>query len=68
MKHLKDYIYESQSADNVYAVYFHDGVLDTYYNDKEDAEKRAEELNKEVPSNKCVVKEEPRSNFEKQEA
>lgn len=65
MKSIVEYIKESQSADNVYAVYFHDGILDTYYNSKEDAEKRVEELNKEVESNKCVIKTEPRTNFEK---
>ena len=65
MKRLTDFILESASnEDNVYAVYFGDGILDTYFNEEKDAEARKDELNKEVETNKCVVKKEPRSNFE----
>ena len=73
MKTLNEFIHEAQEVkevketkeqDNVYVVYFNDGTMDNYFESKDDAEARKEELNKEMPDNKCEVKEEPRSNFE----
>lgn len=66
MKKLTDFILESQAKkDNVFVVYFNDNTMDNYFDNKEDAEARKDELNKEMPDNECTVKEEPRSNFEK---
>ena len=70
MKTLTEFLQESvqvqetASDDNVYVVYFEDGTMDNYFESKDEADARAKELNNEVESNKCTVKEEPRSNFE----
>ena len=63
MKNIKDYILESK--EQVYAVYFGDGILDTYFKTEDEANKRKDELNNEVKTNNCVVKKEPLSNIEK---
>ena len=67
MESLTNYLKQIYEADEekVYVVYFADGIMDNYYATKTEAEQRKSELNKEAPSNKCTVKEEPRTNFEK---
>ena len=66
MKQLKDFILESnQNEEYVYAIYFDDNTMYNYYKDENEANKEAEKLNKEAPSNKAKVKKEPLKNFEK---
>lgn len=77
MKHLKDYVIESEekdvqttiveesSDDQVFVVYFGDGTMYNYYTDIKEAEAQRDALNKEVPDNKAEVKKEPMSNIKK---
>lgn len=64
MKNFTEYIKEA-TADQVYAVYFGDGTLYNYSPDETEANEWKNKLNTEVPSNKCTVKKEPITNFQK---
>ena len=52
-------------AESVYVVYFGDGTMENFYYDEKDAKEVADKLNKEMPSNKCTVKKEPKDKIEK---
>ena len=65
MKSIISYIKESEEKNNVFVVYFNDGTMYNYYTNKEEANKVKDQLNQEMPDNKCTIKEEPLSNFEK---
>lgn len=54
---------ESNDEQNVYVVYLDDGTMYNYYYDKDDADKVKEKLDKESPINKPKIKQEPISNF-----
>lgn len=66
MKTLSSFISEQkESSDKVFVVYFGDKTMYNFYYNKDEADKEAEALNKETEENKAFVKEEPRSNIEK---
>lgn len=66
MKTLSDFIMEAESSDEmVYSVYYDDGTLYNYYNDKNEADLEAEKLTSENPDFPAVVKREKKSEFEK---
>ena len=64
MKSLRQFIMEAE-AESVYVVYFGDGTMENFYYDEKDAKEVADKLNKEMPSNKCTVKKEPKDKIEK---
>ena len=64
MKSLRQFVMEVE-AEHVYVVYFEDGTMENFYYDEKDAKEAADRLNKEMPSNKCTVKKEPKSKIEK---
>ena len=65
MKNLKEFILEAESSDDVYVVYFGDGIMQNFYYTEEDAKAEVNSLNKEASSNKAYFKREPRKNIEK---
>ena len=66
MKTLLEYIQESNStSDQVYTVYFGDHTMYQIYNDKDEAEKVKDDLNKESADNKCYVKPESKKEYTK---
>lgn len=65
MKDLKEFILEAESSDDVYVVYFGDGIMQNFYYTEEDAKAEVDSLNKEASSNKAYFKREPRKNIEK---
>jgi hypothetical protein len=65
MKDLKEFILEAESSDDVYVVYFGDGIMQNFYYTEEDAKAEVNSLNKEASSNKAYFKREPRKNIEK---
>ena len=65
MKDLKEFIIEAESSNDIYVVYFGDGIMQNFYYTEEDAKKEVDSLNKEVPDNKAYFKKEPRKNIEK---
>ena len=65
MKDLKEFILEAESPDDVYVVYFGDGIMQNFYYTEEDAKAEVNSLNKEASSNKAYFKREPRKNIEK---
>ncbi len=64
MKNITEFIKEA-AEDQVYAVYFGDGTLYNYSPDESEANEWKDKLNTEAPSNKCTVKKEPITNFQK---
>lgn len=65
MKSLQEFITETESSNDVYVVYFGDGIMQNFYYDEDEAKKEVESLNKEAESNKAYFKKEPRKNIEK---
>ena len=65
MKSLQEFITEAESSNDVYVVYFGDGIMQNFYYTEDDAKQEVESLNKEVPDNKAYFKKEPRKNIEK---
>ncbi len=64
MKTFTEYIKEGIEQE-VFAVYFKDKDLYNVYDNEEDANAAAEQLNKEAKDNKCFVKKEKKSDFVK---
>lgn len=54
---------ESNQETNVYVVYLDDGTMYNYYYDEDEANDVKEKLDKESPINKPTIKQEPISNF-----
>ena len=64
MKTLTQFI-EENNQDQVFVLYMEDGTMVNYFNDKQTAESENKKLESENKDNKCSIKKEKRSNFEK---
>lgn len=64
MKTLTQFIEES-NQDQVFVLYMEDGTMVNYFNDEQTAESEKKKLESENKDNKCSIKKEKRSNFEK---
>lgn len=64
MKTLTQFI-EENNQDQVFVLYMEDGTMVNYFNDKQTAESEKKKLESENKDNKCSIKKEKRSNFEK---
>lgn len=66
MKSLQEFIIESENkSEDVYVVYFGDGIMENFYLTEEEAKNKVEELNKENSDAKASYKKEPKSKIEK---
>ena len=64
MKTLTQFIEES-NQDQVFVLYMEDGTMVNYFNDEQTAESEKKKLESENKDNKCSIKKEKRSKFEK---
>lgn len=64
MKTLTQFIEES-NQDQVFVLYMEDGTMVNYFNDEQTAKFEKKKLESENKDNKCSIKKEKRSNFEK---
>lgn len=64
MKTLMQFIEES-NQDQVFVLYMEDGTMVNYFNDEPSAEAEKKKLESENKDNKCSIKKEKKSNFEK---
>lgn len=66
MKSLQEFIIESENkSEDVYVVYFGDGIMENFYLTEEEAKNKVEELNKENSDANASYKKEPKSKIEK---
>lgn len=66
MKSLEEFVIESEKQDeDVFVVYFGDGVMENFYYTEDEAKAKVEELNKENSDAKASYKKEAKSKIEK---
>jgi len=66
MKSLEEFVIESEKQnEDVFVVYFGDGVMENFYYTEDEAKAKVEELNKENSDAKASYKKESKSKIEK---
>lgn len=65
MKNIVDFIKENADSEDVYVLYMDDNTMVNYFYTKKEAEEEKIKLEKENKDNKCTIKTEKKSNYEK---